>query len=225
MNFIKILTVSLSLLFGTTSFAQTNGNSTSVTTDKDSILNELEGEWLLKSTYCGFSNITTIPTYPSVLKFKKLNHTTDSINVLGTAGNSKFYYSNLSYTTGWVIEVLEKYVTVMNDTTLVLSHAFVADGCDDRYERVGISTSVNTQKTSAISVYPNPTSNVVNISSSISDGRIDVINSSGLLIESTTISSATTALNVNNWANGIYHVKISDKDGGIIKSESILVIH
>jgi len=232
MNFIKILTVSLSLLFGTTSFAQTNGNSTSVTTDKDSILNELEGEWLLKSTYCGFLNITTIPTYPSVLKFKKLNHTTDSIgyemytnNVLDTAGNSKFYYSNLSYTTGWVIEVLEKYVTVMNDTTLVLSHAFVADLCDDRYERVGISTSVNTQKTSAISVYPNPTSNVVNISSSISDGRIDVINSSGLLIESTTISSATTALNVNNWANGIYHVKISDKDGAIIKSESILVIH
>ena len=123
-------------------------------------------------------------------------------NVLDTAGNSKFYYSNLSYTTGWVIEVLEKYVTVMNDTTLVLSHAFVADLCDDRYERVRISTSVNTQKTSAISVYPNPTSNVVNISSSISDGRIDVINSSGLVkksVQSFTLptSGGTLALTSN----------------------------
>ena len=232
MNFIKILTVSLSLLFGTTSFAQTNGNSTSVTTNQDSILNQLEGEWLLKSTYCGFGNITTIPTYTSVLKFKKLSHTADSIgfekyinNVLDTAGNSKFYYSNLSYTMGWVVEVLEEYVTVMNDTAMVLSHAFVADGCDDKYERVGVSTSVSNRKITEISVYPNPVSNVVNISSFISDGRIDVITGSGLLIESTIINSATTALNVNNWANGIYNVRIFNNSGVMIRTEKIVIAH
>lgn len=64
-----------------------------------------------------------------------------------------------------------------------------------------------------ISIYPNPTNSYINIASEIEISDIYIIDISGKEIMNKNINSYNSSLNVENFANGIYFVKIKNING------------
>ena len=77
-----------------------------------------------------------------------------------------------------------------------------------------VSIENNTQ--SNIKLYPNPTSNVVNVSSLKSDILlIELYNQTGQLLLSKNVNNKFFKLNLSNYKNGIYILKTTHQNGNI----------
>lgn len=61
---------------------------------------------------------------------------------------------------------------------------------------------------SSIKVYPNPTSDVINIQTNGIDGAIEVVDALGRFITSTTITSNNTTINLSNNNKGVYLLRV-----------------
>jgi len=61
---------------------------------------------------------------------------------------------------------------------------------------------------SSIKVYPNPTSDVINILTNGIDGAIEVVDALGRFITSTTITSNNTTINLSNNNKGVYLLRV-----------------
>lgn len=115
----------------------------------------------------------------------------------------------------------------VNQSTCVL---YVPFGCKAAYQAadqwkdfvniIEMTTRLNEISGLELKISPNPTSNVLIISSPESIQRIEVYSVSGKLILSTLINSELFELNTNQLANGTYLIK-GFTDKGIVKSRFI----
>ena len=77
---------------------------------------------------------------------------------------------------------------------------------------------------SGISIYPNPTSGLVTISSSKSIANIDVFDVTGKLVycQQNNIKQNITSLDLSNLSNGIYFIHAETENGGVSKSKVVV---
>jgi len=182
-------------------------NIASVIENKDSILNLLEGEWLLKSKQCGLGNGNIEISYPDkrFYKFRKLAHTNDSINyeyyennVLSKTGTSKLYY-----TAGWFIEAIEGNISLINDnSTLMITDNLYPDGCNESYQRIEIVSSSPINKVEEVLFYPNPTKGKVYLKKSVTYAVFSII---GTELQ----SGYGNSIDLSGQLTGIYIIKTS----------------
>jgi hypothetical protein len=66
-----------------------------------------------------------------------------------------------------------------------------------------------------LSIYPNPAQNKVTIESNDLLNSIEILNSTGALIYKTNSSDLKYQINTDNWAEGIYLVKVTCKNGKV----------
>lgn len=86
------------------------------------------------------------------------------------------------------------------------------------YSNVGVSSSY---QNSDVVIYPNPATNVVNISAD-NLSEICVYNSLGQLVYTENSDESNIVINVSSWANGLYYVNVETKDG-VKTSQKIIV--
>ncbi len=82
----------------------------------------------------------------------------------------------------------------------------------------GITENVNN---SDISVFPNPTKDVLNITATGTISRIKVLNVFGQLVYTNEVNAENTKINTGAFANGIYYIQIETKNGIVTKSVSV----
>ncbi len=125
--------------------------------------------------------------------------TTSGGTVSGSGGN-------LSYTIGQI-----DYTAVNN------SEGSLLQGVQQPYEIFTLSTTENFSNLS-VSVYPNPTSDLLMISieeSKITDLEYTVIDQQGKSIKSNKISSSNTIIYFEEMANGIYYIVITSQEKSV----------
>ena len=74
------------------------------------------------------------------------------------------------------------------------------------------TVSINeVENTFGLNVYPNPASDVINVSvNKAVDATISIIDVTGKVVKTSALNGMTTALNTSDLTSGIYHVKITD---------------
>ena len=108
--------------------------------------------------------------------------------------------------------------------TFVLQYTYTnTSGCSasaSRTVNVDVCTGIEDFDISNLSIYPNPTRDIITISlnsSVIGTGSLQLFNSVGQLITSQKITEANSTLDLQNWANGIYILKIYTNNHQVIK--------
>lgn len=76
------------------------------------------------------------------------------------------------------------------------------------YNDLGVITSIKNMSSSSINVYPSPTTNLLNITSSEKISTIELISITGQILLLETINSKEHELQLQNFAEGIYFVKV-----------------
>jgi hypothetical protein len=82
-----------------------------------------------------------------------------------------------------------------------------------------LPTSITNTETTKVSVYPNPTSDVINLSSTVGIQSISITNLAGSEVWSG--SASQFPINVSSFAKGIYLVNIFSADG--VKTEKVMI--
>jgi hypothetical protein len=89
----------------------------------------------------------------------------------------------------------------------------------------GTSTVGMAEQVSAnISVYPNPSSSVVNFTG-LQSGRVMVFDVTGKLVAAQSLIEGRTTVDVSQFNNGLYIYKINDSSGQTVKTGKITVTH
>lgn len=93
------------------------------------------------------------------------------------------------------------------------------NGCTSTSETfTHIPVGIGTSELSSVSIYPNPSSNVFNITLPVVENTsIVVYNSIGEVIVNTQTTNSTFTLDASQWANGVYSVVISSGDNLVTK--------
>ncbi|MCO6501060.1 MAG: T9SS type A sorting domain-containing protein [Vicingus serpentipes] len=81
------------------------------------------------------------------------------------------------------------------------------------------TTPKHINQTSPIQIYPNPTSNIININmgnNQLSNASIDVINVLGKIIYNKEVLKQEVTLNLNHYPNGVYFIRFSNHIGSTI---------
>lgn len=84
------------------------------------------------------------------------------------------------------------------------------------YEIEGVVSTRNVLETIPVSVYPNPTNQMINIELSTARfGQVNyqVINTLGMILEQGALPHATTTLNVSEYPEGIYYLVLNAEEG------------
>ncbi len=77
--------------------------------------------------------------------------------------------------------------------------------------------------TNAIRVYPNPVNNIIHIDSPLTEiDQVEIFNNIGQLISTQKLPVSNTSINVDNFIQGIYFLKLYTADGKLIKTEKII---
>ena len=84
---------------------------------------------------------------------------------------------------------------------------------------LGLDESANVN----LSVYPNPSSEVVTIESNITEGSIQIIDLTGKVVANQTVNGAATAFNTTALTNGMYTVILTN--GSTVETRKFIVQH
>jgi hypothetical protein len=68
----------------------------------------------------------------------------------------------------------------------------------------------------SFSIYPNPTNDILNISTNKTIREIKIINGMGQMMNTAIIKGNNTIVNVGSWADGVYHISLEMEDGEIL---------
>jgi hypothetical protein len=119
-------------------------------------------------------------------------------------------------------DVDETTVTVTNATEIggtatILIEA--TDGGEATYTiNFTISTSINTVKTE-FELYPNPVSDVLNISSSVDVLKVQIYSITGAEVKN--LSGNQTSVNVSDLTSGVYFISVTTEEGSNIQKITI----
>ncbi|HBW86446.1 MAG TPA: hypothetical protein DEF82_06830, partial [Crocinitomicaceae bacterium] len=72
-----------------------------------------------------------------------------------------------------------------------------------------------------LSVYPNPASDVITVSSTLTEGTITVTDVAGKLVKSTELNDLSTSINTTGLNNGVYYVTVTN--GSVTSTEKVVV--
>jgi hypothetical protein len=94
--------------------------------------------------------------------------------------------------------------------------------CEEDLESAPVSATesclgVNETKLASFTVVPNPAHNTIEISASVNFHTVDVINFLGETVLSQSVVGNTANLDVSNFANGIYFIRIISDNGASVK--------
>ena len=84
---------------------------------------------------------------------------------------------------------------------------------------LGLNESANAN----LSVYPNPSSDVVTIESNMTEGSIEIIDLTGKVVANQTVNGVTTAFNTAALTNGMYTVILTN--GSTVETRKFIVQH
>lgn len=101
---------------------------------------------------------------------------------------------------------------------------YIAAWFDIRVREVTISTGINNIPMSPkeISIYPSPTNGIFTVSRVTTGQIIEIYNYLGEKITTTALNNSTMQFDISDKANGIYFIKIQNKDGGVIITKKVL---
>ena len=72
-----------------------------------------------------------------------------------------------------------------------------------------------------ISVYPNPTEDLLNIDIStpldVMDAKLEITNALGQVVQTSSVKQSTTQLNIQQLNSGVYFIEVKTKNGNIRK--------
>ena len=132
-------------------------------------------------------------------------------------------YSGLGVSSG----AFNPAVTGVGDFEIIYNYTDV-NGCSNmKSDTLSVQTclSIEENNNNLFKIYPNPSNKTVTIKRLISNGdmKLTVVDASGKLILSKTISGNPVDIDVSNWAEGNYIFNV--QSGALTKSSFILVKH
>jgi PKD repeat protein len=87
------------------------------------------------------------------------------------------------------------------------------------------TSSINESESILIEVYPNPTSNVVNIKNENANAtQFAVYDVNGKLIKTINLKNTITEVSVKDLSNGMYFYQVMDNEGNILKTDKLSVV-
>ena len=88
-----------------------------------------------------------------------------------------------------------------------------------------LELSIKSGDTSMFSVYPNPASNALNIRllNSEIDAKAELFTITGQRIKNTALTQLRNQLNTSDLSDGLYILRISDRDGRVLKTDRIII--
>lgn len=104
------------------------------------------------------------------------------------------------------------------------SYYFIDDVCVSKYpdcQYIGISEKLREQ--SSLLVFPNPSSEVVKLSTDVVMIRLQIFSSDGKEVLSVHPNAQTFQLAVANWAQGIYHISAETRDNKTYREKLVIV--
>ena len=185
-----------------------------------------EGNSTYNSSGCGDPDTMTFPvaTY---------NHSGGRCSITGgyvyrgtTYPNlvGKYFFADYcSGEIGWVdsdnnLEFLEDTNNFFSSFGQDMSGQLYAIGSGRVYKIIGETMGVNDQNQNTISVYPNPTSDYLNITSNKSVDTVSIYSAEGKLLQ--TINGNTTQIDISSYPKGVYLVTI--QSGKITKTQKVV---
>ena len=103
--------------------------------------------------------------------------------------------------------------------------AFYQNGCESDYAETDVMvydyTSVGENNDNNVSVYPNPTSGMVNIKAE-SMQQLTIVNMTGQVVMTQNVDSDEVMLDLSAFDNGMYLVSIMTENGNIVKRINVL---
>lgn len=96
----------------------------------------------------------------------------------------------------------------------VFNTSFAGD-VSDNFFTITNATGVQNLAAESFSIYPNPATDVINVSSADKISRIEILNFLGEKITSETINAAKARLSVSQLSGGIYFLNIISSEGNI----------
>lgn len=117
------------------------------------------------------------------------------------------------------------YAAVCSVTSPAVFNSPINNGNNTNATKSGaISTGNSTAVLAEVSVYPNPANNFVNIQANVSDYNAVIYDLNGKIIFTVNNANGLTNVSLEDIAEGLYVVMISDNTGNVIKTEKISVV-
>lgn len=76
-----------------------------------------------------------------------------------------------------------------------------------------LESSIESNNLTTSQIYPNPTSDLLNIRTDAGDKQVEIINLLGQTIYNETVADENLTLNVSDWTNGVYIIRIKGNNG------------
>jgi Secretion system C-terminal sorting domain len=129
------------------------------------------------------------------------------------------FMARISYSEGATVEVTDSDGTPRADGDVVSEGDKVtvvaADGVTTNTYVISTNTSINNKLGNAISIYPNPSDGIVNISGLEPGNRIRVYNSVGTAVKDVYVYSGVETISLEDQGSGMYFITINNEDGMI----------
>jgi hypothetical protein len=186
---------------------------------------KLKNDNLNLSSYAADSINLTLSSIPVVIEETKI-----SLNVEATQrGTYKFDFNSINdFDNGISVSLLDKFTQKTIDIRKNPIYSFVMDSLPHQWgkDRFVLILNANSTTTSIenensiintkMAVYPNPASDVLNISISnanFKNSSISIYNVSGSELLNSTMNGASTQLNIEALSSGVYFVKVKNENG------------
>jgi hypothetical protein len=186
---------------------------------------KLKNDNLNLSSYGADSINLTLSSIPVVIEETKI-----SLNVEATQrGTYKFDFNSINdFDNGISVSLLDKFTQKTIDIRKNPIYSFVMDSLPHQWgkDRFVLILNANSTTTSIenensiintkMAVYPNPASDVLNISISnanFKNSSISIYNVSGSELLNSTMNGASTQLNIEALSSGVYFVKVKNENG------------
>lgn len=169
------------------------------------------GQWLTRiDTVDGWGTIQTPFGTFDALRVKSILFKTDTVYVDAFS---------IGTTTQRPTEIEYKWLSIGNDIPVMTISETGGNVTRVEYldSMLNLST-LNTNEPVRVDVFPNPTDNVLNISSGIRIESIRIYDYNGRLLTEENINAKKGQLQVSNYPNGIFHLHIETEKNVIIKS-------
>ncbi len=186
---------------------------------------KLKNDNLNLSSYGADSINLTLSSIPVVTEEKRI-----SLNVEATQrGTYKFDFTTINdFDNSVPVSLLDKFTQKTIDIRKNPVYTFVMDSMPHQWGKDRFVLILNANSTTTgianesnitnirMAVYPNPASDVLNISinnASFKNSSISIFNISGNEVMSASMNGASTQLNIESLSNGVYFVKVKNENG------------
>ena len=110
----------------------------------------------------------------------------------------------------------------MNEATTT-SNTVNTDNLSENRNGSEATPYVNIANNGTLSVYPNPTSDIVTIATNLDSYKVSIYSATGQLVYDTNAMNSIHKVILDGYAGGMYIVHVSDNSGNVLKTEKLFV--